>query len=90
MKMKMVDNEDCLEDIGDFCWHITEDGNRVLQLIIPRPGGQCFSEWPINHHNDCGATWRWDGNIENPSITPSLNAVHIWHGFVRDGFLIEA
>lgn len=31
--------------------------------------------------------WSWDGNIEHPTITPSINVVGIWHGFMTNGEL---
>lgn len=32
--------------------------------------------------------WLWNGNKECPTITPSINVVGRWHGFLTDGKLI--
>lgn len=32
--------------------------------------------------------WLWDGNKELPTITPSINVVGQWHGFLTAGKLI--
>ena len=48
-----------------------------------------------NYKGD-GASWDWDGNIEKPTLTPSVHALPIepyddypsrvgWHGFLRNG-----
>ena len=29
--------------------------------------------------------WRWDGNEEKPTITPSINHVGCWHGWLKEG-----
>lgn len=77
--------------LGDFRWLITKQG-RVLQVCIPHdgPSGFIFSQWTIGFKNECGAQWSWDGNEDAPTLRPSLHAVGIWHGWVRDGHLVEA
>lgn len=45
---------------------------------------------------DALCVWKWDGNLERPTITPSINCISHkedgeptggcgWHGFVTDG-----
>ena len=29
--------------------------------------------------------WSWDGNMESPTLRPSLNLEGIWHGFLNHG-----
>jgi hypothetical protein len=36
-----------------------------------------------------GHSWQWDGNTEKPSLTPSINVVDRWHGWVRAGRLVS-
>lgn len=81
-----------LERVGDFCFRFSEDGKRSLILLIPRDrhGTYIESSWSIDHKNECGALWTWDGNESAPTLKPSLHAVGIWHGYVRAGMLIEA
>ena len=43
--------------------------------------------------------WRWDGNLEKPSMEPSILAsitwgpdrqyIELWHGFMRNGRLVS-
>lgn len=33
------------------------------------------------------ATWRWDGNIENPTLHPSVHNLPCgWHGWLKAGY----
>lgn len=32
-----------------------------------------------------GATWEWDGNAEQPTLTPSVHHVGCWHGWLTAG-----
>lgn len=80
-----------IEDVGEFAWRFDGD-NRVLVIAIPNVGcrGWIHSEWTIDHRNASDALWQWDGNEEKPTLTPSLHAVGIWHGYVKQGNLVEA
>lgn len=77
--------------LGHFGWKM-RDGKRILLVVIPCPGRDngIWSEWSIDHRNHCGAQWSWNGNEDKPTLSPSLHAVGVWHGWVRDGQLIEA
>ena len=81
-----------LTEVGDFCWKGTEE-KPVLVVMIPDPGnsrGKVLSRWTINYKNDCDAMWTWNKDKSKPTLVPSLHAVGVWHGHVRDGKLIEA
>lgn len=81
-----------IENAGEFCWKVDADERRTLVLAIPHnaEGGWVLSRWTIDHKNDCGASWSWNGNEDKPTLTPSLHAVGVWHGWVRDGQLLGA
>ena len=36
------------------------------------------------------ATWQWDGNREAPTLSPSINHVGHWHGYLRSGMWVQA
>ena len=76
---------------GEFYWQI-EDGRRSLVIAMPCQGGTygLFCEWSIDFKNHCGAQWTWDGNEDQPTLSPSLHAVGWWHGWCRAGELVEA
>lgn len=91
--MRLVEDRSA-EKIGDFYWIVNSGtGKRMLVVAIPDKDfqkGWGLSRWSIDFPNHCGASWSWDGNEEKPTLSPSLHAVGVWHGWVRDGMLVEA
>lgn len=86
-----LDDDDHIERVGDFFWE-QKDRGRVLVVAIPcsSKSGWTYSKWTIDHKNHCDAQWSWNGNEDRPTLNPSLHAVGVWHGWVRDGQLVEA
>lgn len=35
------------------------------------------------------AQWSWDGNREQPTLTPSVNCARCWHGYIRKGRCVD-
>lgn len=79
---------------GDWCF-LNDD-----QLIAIRFGDDAFTGTtiiPVSPNAMEGKpNWQWDGNREAPTLSPSI-LVHAnpgwsdgWHGFLRDGKLIDA
>lgn len=91
IKMRRV-SEDHNAEPGDFWWKVLEDGRRYLMVALPIPNSvrAIVTPFSIGFKNISGAAWRWDGNLERPTLEPSLHAVGHWHGWVRNGELIEA
>ena len=91
-----------LQQPGDFHWQVATDGSgkRALVLALPVPEREedawglprllRYSRWTIDYKNLSGASWSWDGNEDQPTLSPSLHAVGEWHGWVRQGVLTEA
>lgn len=32
-----------------------------------------------------GPSWEWNGSLSAPTLSPSVNHVNHWHGWLRDG-----
>lgn len=80
---------------GEFYFETRDDGKHWLMVILPfRNADGKFINIPtevsIGHPNNNGAVWQWDGNEEHPTITPSIHTHGVWHGWVRNGELVEA
>lgn len=78
---------------GDFYWHRDPSTNhRTLVLAVPHKNklGYLYTEWSIDHKNESGAQWSWNGDEDKPTLTPSLHAIGVWHGKVTDGMMVEA
>jgi len=59
-----------------------------LGFCCPRTGKPCGSILVGNGEKPADSpSWRWDGNIQSPTLTPSINCVGGcgWHGFLTAG-----
>ena len=85
--------------IGAMCWRVDEDGTRFLVFLAPDdlcPSG--YTVVRIRVMTD-GKDWThpgpvsgWDGNLERPTFNPSIWVANKkgWHGYIRDGNLVDA
>lgn len=96
--MRRVEEEEGIKQRGDFTWTISkETGQRYIIVAIPdipsldgtvHHDTRCI---PVKEgSNDPGKHWGWDGNEDKPTLTPSIHAIGVWHGWVRSGMLVEA
>ena len=93
--MKRVAKTEDLDNVGEFAWDDQGDG-RHLAVLLPSP----TSAAPDNYAyirirvaqggNVSGVHWGWNGDEDKPTLTPSVHAHGHWHGWVRDGMLVEA
>lgn len=95
-------NESDAAKAGDFQFHGVDygptdtpcgDADRQGRLAYrcPRTGQPC-GEIIIGkeHKPQLGCpTWQWDGNLEAPTLTPSINCRGCWHGYLRAGIFEE-
>ena len=95
--MRRVETYDSIKQIGDFYWLFDFPPHRlgrVLAVAIPYPehGPEafCLSTWTIDHPSSNGSQWTWDGDEDRPTLSPSLDARGIWHGFVEGVVLRDA
>jgi len=61
-------------------------------LVYRCPGCNDIRSVPIKpYNNGMGAQWDWDGNVELPTLTPSIQQYHCkcpglgWHGYLTAG-----
>jgi hypothetical protein len=76
--------------LGD--WAFAENDSHIF-IRLPRPGtdrGE-VSAIPLKPVPDPNEDdWQWDGNREAPTLTPSINWVGVWHGYLTAGKLVSA
>jgi hypothetical protein len=78
IKARRVASVSEVEKPGDYYF---SDDRRHLYLLLPgdtiagrvRIGG---SQHPC---------WEWDGNLDSPTLTPSLDLPGVWHGWLQAG-----
>jgi hypothetical protein len=72
-----------IEKPGDFKY---SEGCDCIYIWMPGMSGPDAIE--IQHGNQGGLrVWGWDGNIEKPTLTPSLHVPGVWHGYLKKGRL---
>ena len=87
----------CTTVPGEFAWefdfthfeHGAKQGDAVLTLYIHLPGNGRWSPIQVQRagagpHHD--RIWEWDGDLDKPTLTPSIWDVGVWHGYMRAGF----
>jgi len=70
-----------------------KDGTRYLHMKLPSAREEgAYCSIPVKEGSNGGGTWGWDGNLERPTITPSIfhdfnepGSSVAWHGFLRAG-----
>lgn len=70
---------------GAFEVETLASGQRLFWFKCP---GACKSIVPIALRpvvNGAQQSWEWDGNDQAPTLTPSINHVGCWHGWLTGG-----
>jgi len=91
--------------VGDWCFSNSEKGIFIRYPIsdhewfkwydftreqAPEYNRGDIVHLPIILGNSEPSHWGWDGNKEAPTLTPSINVIGRWHGWLREGQLIAA
>jgi hypothetical protein len=84
IKANRVSSVDEVKNPGDFAW---SSDFKTMFLLLP---GEKGSAAAIRITQSCAdennrPRWIWDGNIENPSLMPSIHAPGEWHGYLQNG-----
>ncbi len=83
---KVLGWDEC-KNPGD--WFFAKEHKAIL-FMCPSGCGQMRSILigPLDNH----PYWIWDGNEDNPTLTPSIQVVLEcrWHGFLRNGEWVNA
>lgn len=77
---------------GEFYWSIV-DGRRWLNFMVPgkdQNGNDKAKFCNVPVDGIAPTPWQWDGNEDTPTLSPSVLLHGTWHGYVRNGELVEA
>lgn len=71
---------------GDFRVRREKSGY-YLDYECPREPGRYCGSLPIATGPKSEREWKWDGNMEKPTLSPSINCVDGcgWHGHLKAG-----
>lgn len=85
--------------LGDWCFFEGSDGATYIAFRYPHADAKHFlPEYLESYRGELGHVpittgekqaryWLWDGNREAPTLSPSIDIVGEWHGFIRNGKL---
>lgn len=86
--------------VGDWCIFDTPIGPHMFLLFPIREEDAKLGDWwpfsksakqgdivslPLCQGTKDPNRWLWDGNKEAPTLSPSINVIGRWHGFLRAG-----
>jgi hypothetical protein len=67
------------------------NAKNFIWLAVPSGEGFTCGRLPVKvGKNAKGEHWGWDGNQDAPTLEPSVHTVGHWHGWVKNGYLVEA
>lgn len=88
--------------LGDWCFFEGNENDTYIAFRYPHPDvtnslpeiletyrGE-ISHIPVTTGEKQPKYWLWDGNREAPTISPSINIIGMWHGYIRNGKLETA
>lgn len=93
--MKRIDDSGEIDNVGEFSWQEIK-GVRHIYLALPTltpgvPDNYVMNLLPVSlGANVAGKYWGWDGNEDQPTLTPSVHCIGHWHGWLRGGEMVEA
>lgn len=87
MKANKVSGWDDCVNPGDYFF---DNENKSIIFMCPSGCGQIRTVplFPYDGHPH----WNWDGNVDSPTLTPSIQVVLEcrWHGFLTKGEWVTA
>ena len=77
-------------DAGDFYIGYDKRGQLMMRGCLPNGVNFAIPLRPlIDPKINDGHSWQWDGNMDLPTLTPSVNCVEVWHGFITHGRMVS-
>lgn len=66
--------------------NVQDDGKAIFWYCCPCGcGSEGALSVGIGFKPDGGPTWNWDGDLDRPTLSPSIHHTGHWHGWLRQG-----
>lgn len=91
----LIDSQDAYKApaAGQFYYVVNEAGEKVgLCSCLPNAGDHGEPSWGTTMFTGHGSPkheWTWDGNVEKPTLHPSIHSVGNWHGWLQAGRFVS-
>lgn len=77
-----------IKNVGDYLIDRSRPEKPVMFIFLPQDSVPSrIRLYKLNDPND-NTWWQLSGPDERPTLSPSLHAPDIWHGYLRDGMLV--
>lgn len=87
---KLCPSLDEVKVIGDYCIDRRDPKRPVIFIFLPHDTvPSCLRLYQVNREGGDQAWWQLTGSDEKPTLSPSIHAPDLWHGYLRDGQLVE-
>lgn len=86
--VRVEDIDDESASAGTFEYY--RDGERYPGGMIYQCPCGCGAQGALRFRPAESPSWEWDGNVEIPTLSPSVHHVGHWHGFLRGGQWVQA
>jgi hypothetical protein len=74
---------------GSWCYLRTPDG-QIRNIAMMLPGQTVPQAIDIAPHGTHGRPqWTLSGDLERPTLSPSIHLVGFWHGWLREGRFVS-
>lgn len=85
VKAKRFDDIDQVEGVPGAFEYFKSGDRYPAGMIYCCPCG-CRQTGSLHFRPDASPSWDWDGNLETPTLNPSVHHVGHWHGFLEKGY----
>lgn len=77
---------------GSWTWWTKENGGPISRWFVFCLPDESLCVIPVAVNQGL-RTWRWDGSIEAPTLSPSIRSGNddgeVWHGWIKIGEFVE-
>lgn len=84
--VRVADNT-CASDLsrGEFAYRVNREGRKKWMIFWPKDSPCPIDVALAPQKGNNGASWVISGPDDSPTLHPSVNAVGLWHGWVKYG-----
>lgn len=87
---KLCQNLDEVKALGDYFIDRRNPARPAIFIFLPHDTVPSYLRlYQVNREGGDNSWWQLSGPDERPTLHPSINAPGLWHGYLRDGQLVE-
>jgi hypothetical protein len=89
-KLCQTHDEVCQHGIGGYMINRVNPQHPFILIFLPHDTvPSALRLYQVNREGGDASWWQLSGPDERPTLSPSIHAPGQWHGYLRDGQLVE-